>query len=41
MKTRHYVYMGLLIVGFLYVYHMFIANPGTLKGGLRGLGINR
>lgn len=41
MKVRHYIVIGLLLIGLLYVYHTFIANPGGFKAGLRGLGINR
>lgn len=41
MRVKHYVIVGLLIVGLLYVYHMFVANPGGIKAGLSGLGINR
>lgn len=43
MKVKHYVVLALLVVGLLYVYHNFIANPpaGGIKGGLKGLGINR
>lgn len=41
MKISHYLIIALLIVGLLYVYHNFVANPGSLKGGLKGLGINR
>lgn len=41
MRVKHYIVVGLLIVGLLYVYHMFVANPNGLKSGLAGLGINR
>lgn len=41
MKMKNYVIVGLLIVGLLYVYHMFVAQKGTLQGALSGLGINR
>lgn len=41
MKISHWVILAILLIGVLYVYHNFIANPGTLKGGLKGLGINR
>lgn len=41
MKMKHYVVLGLLIIGSLYVYHNFIANKNGLKSGLMGLGINR
>ena len=41
MKLTHYFVMALLVIGTLYVYHNFIANPGGLRGGLKGLGINR
>lgn len=41
MRAKHYVIFGLLIVGTLYVYHNFVANKGSLKTGLSGLGINR
>lgn len=41
MRTRHYVILGLIIIGSLYVYHNFVANKGSLKSGLAGIGINR
>lgn len=41
MKISHYLITALLVVGLLYVYHNFVANPGGLKSGLKGLGINR
>lgn len=41
MRTRHYVILGLIIIGSLYIYHNFIANKNGLKAGLSGLGINR
>lgn len=41
MKWTHYLTVGLLVIGLLYVYHMFVANPGSLKTALKGLGINR
>jgi len=41
MRVRHWIIIGLLVVGLLYVYHNFVANPGGVKQGLKGLGINR
>lgn len=41
MKVKHYFVVGILLVGLLYVYHTFVANPGGVKAGLAGLGINR
>jgi len=38
---KHYFLLALLIIGTLYVYHNFVANPGGFKSGLKGLGINR
>lgn len=41
MKITHYVIIAILVVGLLYVYHNIVANPGSAKGFLGGLGINR
>lgn len=41
MKISHYAITILLIIGLLYVYHNFVANPGTRKSFFSGLGINR
>lgn len=41
MRAKNYLIIGLLIIGLLYVYHMFVAQPGSLRAGLAGLGINR
>lgn len=41
MRMKHYIVLGLLIIGSLYVYHNFVANKGSLKTGLAGIGINR
>ena len=41
MKVSHYFVIALLVIGLLYVYHNFIQNPSGIKGGLKGLGINR
>jgi hypothetical protein len=41
MKATHYLVIGLLVIGLLYLYHTTIANPGGLKTVLSGLGINR
>jgi hypothetical protein len=40
MKTVHYAFIGLAIVGLLYSYHMWSMH-GTGKQALSGLGINR
>lgn len=41
MKLHHWVYIVIFSVGLLYVYHTMVANKGTFKGALSGLGINR
>lgn len=41
MRAKHYIITGLLIVGFLYVYHTMVANPGSFGSFKTGLGINR
>lgn len=41
MKIRHYAILSVFVIGLLYVYHTFVANPGGFKAGLKGLGINR
>lgn len=41
MKLHHWVYIVVFGVGLLYVYHTMVANKGTVKGALSGLGINR
>lgn len=41
MKVRHYVITAILVVGLLYVYHNMVANKGSVKGFLGGIGINR
>jgi hypothetical protein len=40
-KIKHWLFIGLLVIGFLYVYHTVIANKGGVKGLYTGLGINR
>jgi hypothetical protein len=40
-KIKHYLFVGLLVVGLLYVYHMMIAQKGSASSLLSGLGINR
>lgn len=41
MRMRQWAIVVLLIIGLLYVYHMAIAQPGSVKGFLGGLGIKR
>lgn len=41
MKVSHYVIIAIMVVGLLYVYHNMVANKGSAKGFLGGLGINR
>lgn len=41
MKVSHYVVTAILVIGLLYLYHTMIANRGSAKGFLGGLGINR
>ncbi len=41
MSLKHWALITLLVVGLLYVYHMSIANKGSFRGFLGGLGINR
>lgn len=41
MKVSHYVITAILVIGILYVYHNMVANKGSAKGFLGGLGINR
>lgn len=41
MNTKHTVITILLIVGLLYVYHVFVAQKGTFGQFKTGLGIAR
>lgn len=41
MSFKHWIIVVLLIVGLLYVYHNSVANKGSMRGFLGGLGINR
>lgn len=41
MKTKHWMFTVLLIVGLLYVYHVFVAQKGSLSTFKSGLGIAR
>lgn len=41
MNTKHMVITLLLIVGLLYVYHVFVAQKGSFAAFKGGLGIAR
>jgi hypothetical protein len=41
MGTKHYIIVGLLIVGFLFVYHVAVQQRAGLKGVLSGVGIGK
>lgn len=40
MKLKHYLIVGLVLVGSLYAWHMY-STHGTFKQSLSGLGISR
>lgn len=40
MKKHHIAYTVVLVIGALYLFHMW-SQHGTFKGTLSGLGINR
>lgn len=41
MKAQHYIFMSLLVVGLLFVYHVVVQQRQGVKGLLSGIGIGK